>query len=180
MARKPALKVFRTSIGFHDAYVAAPSQKAALEAWGAGSNLFAIGGAEQVTDPKLTAEPLASPGKVVRVKRGSLAEHLSAADAARPKRKSAPAATAIPTKPRSRPLPRPSRDRLAQAEADVEAERERGRAELADLEAREAKLRAERDAIERKHESARAKLERKVEQERSRYEKALDRWRENG
>jgi hypothetical protein len=27
------LKVFRTPIGFHDAYVAAPSKKAALAAW---------------------------------------------------------------------------------------------------------------------------------------------------
>ena len=35
MARTGRLKVFRTSIGFHDAYVAAPSRKAALEAWGA-------------------------------------------------------------------------------------------------------------------------------------------------
>ncbi len=33
MARK--LKVFRTPAGFHDAYVAAPSRKAALAAWGA-------------------------------------------------------------------------------------------------------------------------------------------------
>ena len=39
--RKLKLKVFRTPIGFHDAYVAAPSQKAALEAWGADSNIFA-------------------------------------------------------------------------------------------------------------------------------------------
>lgn len=31
----PTLKVFRTPIGFHDAYVAVPSQKAALEAYGA-------------------------------------------------------------------------------------------------------------------------------------------------
>ena len=30
----PKLKVYRTPIGFHDAYVAAPSQKAALDAWG--------------------------------------------------------------------------------------------------------------------------------------------------
>ena len=48
--RKQKLKVFVTSIGFHDAYVAAPSQKAALEAWGADSNIFAQGIAEQVTD----------------------------------------------------------------------------------------------------------------------------------
>jgi hypothetical protein len=41
MARK--LKVFCTAIGFHDAYVAAPSMKAALEAWGADVSLFAAG-----------------------------------------------------------------------------------------------------------------------------------------
>ena len=53
----PALKVYRTPIGFHDAYVAAPSQKAALQAWGSDANLFARGVAELVTDPALTAEP---------------------------------------------------------------------------------------------------------------------------
>ena len=41
MTRK--LKVFRTPIGFHDAYVAAPSQKAALQAWGTDTDLFARG-----------------------------------------------------------------------------------------------------------------------------------------
>jgi hypothetical protein len=64
------LKVFRTSTGFHDAYVAAPSQKAALEAWGADANLFARGVAEQVTDAALMAEPLKHPGEVIRVSRG--------------------------------------------------------------------------------------------------------------
>ena len=34
------LKVFRTAIGFHDAYVASPSRAAALRAWGADTDLF--------------------------------------------------------------------------------------------------------------------------------------------
>ena len=59
MPRAAKLKVFRTPIGFHDAYVAAPSQKAAMEAWGSGTDLFARGEAELVTDPALTAEPVA-------------------------------------------------------------------------------------------------------------------------
>ena len=59
------LKVYRTPIGFHDAYVAAPSQKAALKAWGADADLFARGVAEMVTDESLLAEPLARPGEVV-------------------------------------------------------------------------------------------------------------------
>ena len=68
MPRK--LKVFRTPIGFHDAYVATPTKKAALEAWGTDANLFARGTAEEVTDPKLTAAPLERPGEVIRVSRG--------------------------------------------------------------------------------------------------------------
>jgi hypothetical protein len=37
MARK---KTYQTSLGFFDLALAAPSMKAALEAWGADSNLF--------------------------------------------------------------------------------------------------------------------------------------------
>jgi hypothetical protein len=50
MARK--LKVYRTPTGFYDAYVAAPSQKAALEAWGVDRNLFAMAKAEIVTETR--------------------------------------------------------------------------------------------------------------------------------
>jgi hypothetical protein len=38
MARK--LKTYQTSLGFFEQAIAAPSMKAALEAWGADSNLF--------------------------------------------------------------------------------------------------------------------------------------------
>ena len=75
--RKQRLKVYSTPIGFDDALVAAPNRKAALEAWGAGTNLFSQGAAHVVTDPKLTEEP---PGKVVRVPRGTRREHLTALD----------------------------------------------------------------------------------------------------
>jgi hypothetical protein len=72
------LKVFRTPTGFHDAYVAAPSRKAALEAWGATSDLFARGAAEEITDQRLMAEPLAHPGEVIHVSRGVVAAELLA------------------------------------------------------------------------------------------------------
>ena len=78
MAKAGKLKVFRTPIGFHDAYVAAPSQKAALEAWGSDHNLFARGEAELVDDPALTAEPLARPGEVIKRLRGTAEEQLAA------------------------------------------------------------------------------------------------------
>src|SRR6185437_7602663 len=95
MPRK--LKVFRTPTGFHDAYVAAPSRKAALEAWGAATDLFARGSAEEVTDARLMAEPLKHPGQVIRVSRGDLKAQIKALGprrgAKRPSAKSAPAAT---------------------------------------------------------------------------------------
>ena len=120
MARK--LKVFRTTAGFNDAYVAAPSQKAALAAWGADVDLFARGIAEVVTDPALTAEPLANPGKVLTVSRGDLAAHLKALEKqSPPARRGGSAAVkmspAKPAKPRKE-LKRaaPKRDRLDAAE----------------------------------------------------------------
>lgn len=76
--RRQKLKVFCTPIGFHDAYVAAPSQKAALRAWGADSNLFAQGVAEQVTDPDLMAELLANPGSIIKRLRGSREQQIEA------------------------------------------------------------------------------------------------------
>lgn len=76
--RTPKLKVYRTPIGFHDAYVAAPSQKAALEAWGSAANLFARGSAVEVDDPELMKAPLRKPGEIVKVPRGSKKEHLLA------------------------------------------------------------------------------------------------------
>src|SRR5258708_3643510 len=45
MAKK--LKTYQTSLGFFDLAIAAPSMKAALEAWGADSNLFHQGAATE-------------------------------------------------------------------------------------------------------------------------------------
>ncbi|MGN6374687.1 MAG: hypothetical protein ACTHMG_03930, partial [Sphingomonas sp.] len=123
MARKQKLKVFRTPIGFHDAYVAAPSQKAALKAWGADANLFARGSAELVTDPDLAAEPLAHPGEVIKRLRGTAAEQIAALPPTPKKRRpkaspASPAPTPKPAKPQA-PAPRPPRpDRSPVEEAE--------------------------------------------------------------
>ena len=53
MAKK--LKTYQTSLGFFEQAIAAPSMKAALEAWGADSNLFHQGAARESTDPDLVA-----------------------------------------------------------------------------------------------------------------------------
>ena len=65
------LKTYQTSIGFYDLAVAAPSMKAALEAWGAESNLFHQGAAVEVDDPSVIAATLAKPGIVLKRPVGS-------------------------------------------------------------------------------------------------------------
>ena len=63
-----ALKVFQTEIGFYELIVAAPSQAAALRAWGLHLNLFADGTARMATDERVIEAALAQPG--VCLKRG--------------------------------------------------------------------------------------------------------------
>jgi len=64
MVRK--LQVYQTSQGFYDLLVAAPSMKAALEAWGAGSNLFQQGDARLSEDKRAISAALKKPGTVLR------------------------------------------------------------------------------------------------------------------
>jgi hypothetical protein len=69
MARK--LKTYETSLGFFDLAIAAPSMKAALDAWGADSNLFHQGAAKQSEDPEVVAATMAKPGVVLKRPVGS-------------------------------------------------------------------------------------------------------------
>src|SRR5215471_10745823 len=69
MAR--TLKTYQTSLGFFDLAVAAPSMKAALESWGADSNLFHQGAARQSEDPDVIAATMAAPGVVLKRPVGS-------------------------------------------------------------------------------------------------------------
>jgi hypothetical protein len=75
------LKVFHAHLGFYDTVVAAPSQKAALEAWGAGASEFAKGFARLATDPTAIRQALAEPGKVLRRPFGTKGEYKLVADA---------------------------------------------------------------------------------------------------
>jgi hypothetical protein len=69
MARK--LKTYQTSLGFFDLAIAAPSVRAALDAWGADSNLFHQG-AEKERDPDVIAAAMKKPGVVLRRPVGSV------------------------------------------------------------------------------------------------------------
>lgn len=172
----PKLKVFRTPIGFHDAYIAAPSQKAALQAWGADANLFARGVAEVVTDPKLTKEPLAKPGEVIRKLRGTAAEHVAALPKAARKYKSKTADTeAASPKRRQKPRP-PSRSKVTAAEKAVAEMEARHQADEDELAKRERALAREREQLDQRHQREARKLRRAVEEARDRYQAALDEW----
>jgi hypothetical protein len=159
-ARKQKLKVFRTPIGFHDAYVAAPSRKAALEAWGSGTDLFSAGIAEEVKEQsgKAAKAALKAPGEVVRVSREEGRDDRSSP---RP-----PAA-------RGRGVKKPSRaalDRAEKALAALELRQALDRAELAKEEARLAKRRR---ALEDKQSAARERAEAKRDAAEARYREAL-------
>ena len=171
MPRAARLKVFRTPIGFHDAYVAAPSQKAALAAWGADRNLFAQGAAELVTDPALTKEPLARPGEVIRRLRGSEAEQLAALGSAPPKRSRAKAA-----KPNKSKSPRPSRAELDEAEAAFAALEHEHQEQRRLLAREEAALAARRRELETSQRRERAEAERRRDRASDSYQRALERW----
>lgn len=156
---KRQLKTYQTSLGFYDQAVAAPSMKAALEAWGASSNLFHQGVAKETDDPDIVAATMASPGVVLRRPVGSdgpFTEHaelptdLSDGEAKpRSKRKVKAKPTKRAAKSAAKSAPKPSRkidDRQARkAAAAFEKEERRREAERRKEEAARAKQRARRE-----------------------------------
>ena len=129
MARK--LKTYQTSLGFFDLAIAAPSMKAALEAWGADSNLFHQGAAKESVDPDIVAATMAKPGVVLRRpvgSAGSFGEHaelptdLGGGSSTRAARKSKGRKA---KKPSSRPV-----DKTAERKAALDYEREQRRRQL--------------------------------------------------
>lgn len=161
------LKVYRTAAGFHDAYVAAPSKAAALRAWGAERDLFALGAAEQVDDTRLTKAPLASPGEVVKVARTDDGEE------APPAKTKAKAATAV------RPAKRPSRASLDKAEAALEKIDADFAVKRAEIDKREAALAAERRKLNETESRSRDKAEAVRDRIRESYDEELDAWRQS-
>ena len=186
MARK--LKTYQTSLGFFDLAIAAPSMKAALEAWGAGSNLFHQGVARETDDPDVVAATMSKPGVILRRPAGSsgrFAEHsdLPTGDEARGGREGRR------PKAKKRPHPEISEKAARKAALDFEREQKRNeakrRAELAaeakKRERREkavAKAQAAFDEAERDHdtraaaiEADRAAVEKRAQEEEARWVK---------
>jgi len=174
--RRAKLKVYSTPIGFHDALVAAPSQKEALEAWGAGTNLFSQGSAHVVTDPKLTTVPLDHPGQVVKVLRGSEAEQLAALGKQKlPARTPPRKAEVLPKKSRKR-RPKPSRAALTRAEAALEKVERKQAGEREKLDEQVKMLERRRRDLQRRQARERDKARERVEDARATYNTAMRRY----
>jgi colicin import membrane protein len=156
MARK--LKTYQTSIGFFDLAIAAPSMKAALEAWGSKSNLFHQGVAKEVDDPKVIGATISKPGVILRRPVGSngpFKEHAH-----------------LPTH-----LPADGvKDRSEQPSAKLKKQTSR---KLNDKEARKATLafereQSQRDSERRKEEAAQAKQRERRERATAKAQAALE------
>jgi hypothetical protein len=163
MAKK--LKTYETSLGFFDLAIAAPSMKAALEAWGADSNLFHQGAAKESDDPDVVAATMAKPGVMLKRPVGSngpfkehaeLPTNLGGA-IARPSKAARKPARRKPEKTSSRPA-----DKAAEQKAAVAYEREQKRRdrERAREEAARQKEREHRQQAVDKAQSALDKAER--------------------
>lgn len=187
MPRK--LKTYQTSLGFFDMAIAAPSMKAALEAWGSNSNLFHQGAAREADDPDVIAATLARPGVVLKRPVGSDGPFKE--DAELPSDLSREKVRSRPGKPRAKPGKRSAgkTDDQAVRKAALAYEREQRQresrrrkqeaAEAKDRERREqavAKAEAAMEEARREHEqrvseidTERAALERRLQAEEARW-----------
>ncbi|HZR85357.1 MAG TPA: cell envelope biogenesis protein TolA [Bradyrhizobium sp.] len=188
MARK--LKTFQTSVGFYDLAVAAPSMKAALEAWGAGSNLFHQGIAKETDDPEVVAATMAKPGVVLKRPAGSsgrFAEHSDLPTTLGDERTEARHGKGRSRAKRRTP-PKISDKTAQEAAAEFEQERKRREAERRREEAamekererREkavAKVQAAFDKARRDHEAKASAIDAERAAAEERYQHEESRWR---
>jgi flagellar biosynthesis GTPase FlhF len=170
MARN--LKTYQTSLGFFDLAVSAPSMKAALEAWGADSNLFHQGAAKESHDPEVIAATMAKPGVVLRRPVGTDRPFSEHAELPTDLGGGGPAKAA--RKPKgSQANKRPSRpvDKAAERRAALAYEREQRRREL-ERAKEEAARQKERERRQQAVDKAQAALD-KAEQEHAKRAAAI-------
>jgi colicin import membrane protein len=170
------LDLIRGTVGFFDLAIAAPSMKAALEAWGSKTNLFHQGFAKETDDPAIVAATLAKPGVVLRRPVGSeggFSEH-----AELPKNLLIEKVKERPAKLRAttREPPAQKVDAKAACEAALAFERERKRRERERRQEETAREKEQkrRDRERREAEAAREKERKRREQAIAKAETALE------
>lgn len=146
------LKVFKTHIGFYDLIVAAPSMKAAAEAWEAHPHIFAQGFAAPTKEPDAVKAALEQPGIVLRRPHGQPGPYKAQPDK--------PAAPKLTARQKQKSEEAERRHQAARKKAEKEAARRKAEAEkrakaaaeeeLADIEREEAKLRERRQSLQKK------------------------------
>ena len=174
MPRAPKLKVFCAPMGFYDALVAAPSQKAALKAWGTTTDLFAAGRASVVEDPELQGLALAKPGEVVKHSRGDEAAIIREIEEHEPAEKKQPRKGGKPAGQRERRAP-PDRSKLEQAERALDDARRELEKRLSEIGRKRLELDAEERTVRLEAETALFELERARDKEHRAYEGAVER-----
>jgi colicin import membrane protein len=142
-----ALKVFKTHIGFYDLVVAAPSMKAAAQAWETNPRIFAQGFAAVTTEPDAVKAALEQPGLVLRRPHGQSGPYK-----AEPDKPTTPKVTTRQKAKIAKAEKDRAREEKARKKAQAAAERRAKAAakdELADIEQEEAKLRQRRRALQK-------------------------------
>jgi colicin import membrane protein len=186
MARK--LKIYQTSIGFYDLVIAAPSMKAALEAWGANSNLFHQGFAREIDDGDTVAAALEKPGVILKRPVGTggpFTEHPDLPDDLPRGNAEKPPATHL----KARPAKGVDDHAARKAALAFEQERQRRENERRKVEAAEARQRARReramdkaqaaiDAAERQHEELASAIDERRRALEAEAKDEDDRWTE--
>ena len=161
------LKTYITNLGFFELAIAAPSMKAALDAWGMSHNAFQRGFAKQTGDTAIIAATMALPGVVLKRAVGSKGEFKENADLP----KSLPAIKApkferrIP-KLKAAPKAKPDSNSKTIAKAD--------RAAILSFKKAQEKRNKERAEEERRLEHERAKRRRAIDEAEAALEDAQE------
>jgi len=188
MVRK--LKTYQTSIGFFDLAVAAPSMKAALEIWGADSNLFHQGFAKETDDPDVVAATVKHPGVVLKRPVGTKGVFKETAELPKGLASGTAKAVSDPPKaapPRSHPAPKADAAGARKAAAAFEKQERKRQAtqrreELARSKKREkraaqiAKAQAALQAAENEHDAKIAAIQAERDELDKRGASENDRW----
>jgi len=169
-AMAKTLKTYITNLGFFELALAAPSMKAALEAWGLGHNAFHQGFAKETQDARIVAATMAKPGVVLKRPVGSKGAFTE--NAALPKDWSVAAENELP-RPKAKKAKAKAR---AKPEKKKKADEKAGRAAIISFEKEKARRQKEREKQaareEAREEKDRARRERDLEKAQTAFDRA--------
>lgn len=175
-AKARKLKVYQAPFGFHESVVAAPSQTAALRAWGSHQNLFAEGLAKVATDAAAVEAALKHPETPLRRAIGST-DTFELVAASLPKvpraEKAAPDTKAKHSAPKLKPVPTPpDRSPLDQAEQALRRLEDQRRREEDRFSRRWEELHREQEEARQKYADAKDAADQAVKVARKEYRRS--------